>query len=165
MIPVLAVLFGWVGSRSHIFLSRVHPDVYLAELMIHHPELRQDEDNLDIQAFLKSGETFDELVERAGVIRQKYKTGGWALGAFLGAVLGIMLMNQVVFRRRDTYEPHRGNCLSCGRCIDYCPVEKVENRTSVFDGRQSAVDGHESTADGQHSKEGGWKLKVKRLKI
>ena len=38
-------------------------------------------------------------------------------------VLGIMLMNQVVFRRREIYEPNRGNCLSCGRCMDYCPVE------------------------------------------
>ncbi len=125
LIPVLAVLFGWIGSRSHIFLSRVHPDVYLAELMISQPELRADEENLDIQAFLKSGETFDELVQRAGTIREQYRTGGWALGGFLGLVLGVMLMNQVVFRKREDYEPHRGNCLSCGRCMDFCPVERV----------------------------------------
>ncbi len=158
LIPLLALLFGWIGSRSHIFLSRVHPDVYLAELMIHHPELRQDEDNLDIQAFLKSGETFDELVQRAGVIREKYKTGGWALGAFLGLVLGIMLMNQVVFRKKEIYEPHRGNCLSCGRCMDYCPVERVD--------RPEPVEGSpDSLLRRQGTKSGGWKLKVKRLKI
>jgi ferredoxin len=123
LIPVLAVAGGWIGSRSHIYLSRVHSDVYLAELMISHPELREDEENLDIQAFLESGDTFDELVQRASLIREKYKTGGWVLGAFLGLVLGVMLMNQVVFRKKETYEPHRGNCLSCGRCMDYCPVE------------------------------------------
>jgi ferredoxin len=128
LIPVLAVLGGWIGSKSHVYLSRVHPDVYLAELMISQPELRQDEENLDIQAFLKSGETFEELVNRAAFIRQKYKTGGWALGGFTGLVLGIILMNQVVFRKREDYEPHRGNCLSCGRCMDYCPVEKLEVR-------------------------------------
>jgi polyferredoxin len=126
LIPVLAVLGGWIGSKSHVYLSRVHPDVYLAELMISQPELRQDEENLDIQAFLKSGETFEDLVNRAAFIRQKYKTGGWALGGFIGLVLGIILMNQVVFRKREDYEPHRGNCLSCGRCMDYCPVEKLE---------------------------------------
>ncbi|MGW8314563.1 MAG: 4Fe-4S binding protein [Bacteroidales bacterium] len=151
LIPVLAVVFGWIGSRSHVFLSRVHPDVYLAELMIHHPELRQDEDNLDIQAFLKSGETFDELVERAGLIREKFITGGWVLGAFLGLVLGIMLMNQVVFRKKEIYEPNRGNCLSCGRCMDYCPVEEVSSRKSLI--------------DSQKEKGGGWKIKVKSLKI
>jgi len=124
LIPVLILVGGWIGSKSHIFLSRVHPDVYLAELMITNPELKEDEENLDIQAFLESGETFEQLVEQASVIRDKYKKGGWALGGFIGLVLGITLMNQVVFRRREDYEPHKGDCFSCGRCMDYCPVEK-----------------------------------------
>ena len=124
LIPVLTVLGGWIGSKSHIFLSRVHPDVYLAELMISQPELRADEENLDIQAFLKSGDTFEQLVEQASVIREKFRIGGWALGGFIGLALGITLMNQVVFRRREDYEPHKGDCFSCGRCMDYCPVEK-----------------------------------------
>jgi len=125
LIPVLTVLGGWIGSKSHIFLSRVHPDVYLAELMISQPELRADEENLDIQAFLESGDTFEQLVEEASVIREKFRIGGWALGGFIGLALGITLMNQVVFRRREDYEPHKGDCFSCGRCMNYCPVEKV----------------------------------------
>ncbi len=125
LIPVLTLAGGWIGYKSHIFMSRVHNDVYLAELMIKSPELRQDEENLDIQAFLKSGETFDQLVERATVIRNKFKKGGWAFGGFIGLALGITLMNQVVFRRREDYEPHKGDCFSCGRCMDFCPVEKV----------------------------------------
>ncbi len=127
LIPLLALAGGWIGSKSHVFLSRVHPDVYLAELMISNPELREDEENLDIQAFLESGETFEQLVEEASVIRNKFKKGGWALGGFIGLALGITLMNQVVFRRREDYEPHRGDCFSCGRCMDYCPVEKVHS--------------------------------------
>ena len=128
LIPVLTLLGGWIGYKSHIFLSRVHPDVYLAELMITNPELKQDQENLDIQAFLESGDTFEQLVEEASLIRNKYKTGGWVLGGFIGLVLGITLMNQVVFRRREDYEPHKGDCFSCGRCMDYCPVDKVPQR-------------------------------------
>ena len=123
LIPALTFAGGWIGNKSHIYLSRVHNDVYLAELMIHHPELREDEENLDIQAFLESGETFDELVEKAAVIRERFRTGSMLMGGFVGLALGITLMNQVVFRRRDDYEPHRGDCFSCGRCMDYCPVE------------------------------------------
>jgi ferredoxin len=123
LIPVLTLAGGWIGAKSHIFLSRVHNDVYLAELMIHHPELREDEENLDIQAFLESGDTFDQLVDKAAVIREKFRTGSMLMGGFIGLALGIGLMNQVVFRRRDDYEPHRGDCFSCGRCMDYCPVE------------------------------------------
>jgi ferredoxin len=124
LIPLLTLAGSWVGYKSHIYLSRVHPDVYLAELMISHPELKEDQENLDIQAFLESGETFEQLVDQASLIRRKFRTGGWMLGGFLGLVLGITLMNQVVFRRREDYEPHRENCFSCGRCMDYCPVDR-----------------------------------------
>ena len=131
LIPVLTVLGGWIGAKSHVFLSRVHPDVYLAELMISNPELREDEENLDIQAFLESGDTFEQLVEEAALIREKFRKGSMAMGGFIGLVLGITLMNQVVFRRREDYEPHKGDCFSCGRCMDYCPVghhiSKVES--------------------------------------
>ena len=52
-------------------------------------------------------------------------------GEFVLAVaLGITLMNQVVFRRKEDYEPHKGDCFSCGRCMDYCPVEKSGVRTT-----------------------------------
>lgn len=123
LIPMLSLAGGFIGSKSHIFMSRVHPDVYLAELMISNPELREDEENLDIQAFLESGETFEQLVDEAAIIREKFRKGGIVMGGFVGLALGITLMNQVVFRRREDYEPHKGDCFSCGRCMDYCPVE------------------------------------------
>ncbi len=124
LIPVLTVAGGWIGSRSHVFLSRVNPDVYLAESMIRNPEVREEQENIDVQEFLKSGETFEELVERASLIRTRFRKGGWFLGGFIGLALGVTLMNQVVFRKREDYEPHKGDCLSCGRCMDFCPVDK-----------------------------------------
>jgi NosR/NirI family nitrous oxide reductase transcriptional regulator len=60
------------------------------------------------------------------VIRTKFRKGGMIMGGFIGLALGITLMNQVVFRRREDYEPHKGDCFSCGRCMDYCPVDKPE---------------------------------------
>ena len=131
LIPVLTLLGAWIGSRSHVYLSRMHPDVYLAELMISHPELKGDEENLDIQAFLESGETFDQLVEKAAGIRARFKTGSWLLGGFIGLVLGITLMNQVVFRRKEDYEPRKTDCFSCGRCMDFCPVDRSQVVKSV----------------------------------
>jgi ferredoxin len=124
LIPVLTLAGAFIGHRSHVFLSRVHEDVYLAELMIRRPELRNDTENLDIQAFLQSGETFEQLVEEAEMVRTQFKKGGTLLGGFLGLVLGITLMNQVVFRRKENYEPDRVDCVSCGRCMDFCPVDR-----------------------------------------
>lgn len=123
LIPVWIAAGGFIGSNAHIFLSKANPDVYLAELMISNPELRNDPDNIDIQAFLESGKSFDQLIEEASVIRAKFKTGGWYFGGFIGLVIGIMLMNQFVLRKREDYVPNRADCFSCGRCMDYCPVE------------------------------------------
>ncbi len=125
LVPVWILVGGFAMSKAHVFLSKANPDVYLAELLISHPELKADEDNLDIQAFLESGKSMDQLVEEAAVIRGKFKTGSWFLGGYLGLVIGIMIMNQFILRKRKDYEPNRANCFSCGRCMDYCPVGKI----------------------------------------
>lgn len=124
LIPVWIFIGGFTMSLAHSFLSKAHPDVYLAELLIKHPELKNDKDNIDIQTFLSSGKTMPDLVKEATVIRSKYYTGSWILGGFLGLVIGIMLMNQFVLRRKEDYTANKVGCFSCGRCMDYCPVGK-----------------------------------------
>jgi NosR/NirI family transcriptional regulator, nitrous oxide reductase regulator len=124
LIPLWIGLGVFMGAQSHVFLSKGHKDVYLAELMISRPEVKNDPDNLDVQTFLKSGKTIDTLVTEAEVIRGKFYTGSMIAGGFLGLVVGMTLLNTVVFRKRQDYVPHKGNCFSCGRCMDYCPVEK-----------------------------------------
>ncbi len=124
LIPIWVLAGGFIGSKSHIYLSKANNDVYLAELLIAHPELKSDLKNLDIQAFLQSGKSMDELVENAEIIRHKFLIGGWISGGFLGLVLGTMLMNQLIFRRRSDYVTNRSSCFSCGRCMDYCPIGK-----------------------------------------
>lgn len=122
LIPLWIAIGVYAGAKSHLFLSKAHKDVYLAELMISNPEVKNDPDNLDVQTFLQSGNTMDMLVSEAEIIRKKFYTGSMIMGGFLGLVIGMTLLNTVVFRRRQDYVPHKGNCFSCGRCIDYCPV-------------------------------------------
>ena len=124
LVPLWMALGVFAGAKSHVFLSKAHKDVYLAELIISNPEVSNDPDNLDVQTFLKSGKTMDALVTEAEVIRGKFYTGSMIMGGFLGLVIGITLLNTVVFRKRQDYVPHKGNCFSCGRCMDYCPVDK-----------------------------------------
>lgn len=124
IIPLWIALGAFVGAKSHTFLSNANQHVYLAELLIKHPELKNDPDNIDVQTFLASGKSMDELVSEATLIRKKFYTGSMIAGGFLGLVIGMTLLNTVVFRKRQDYEPHKGNCYSCARCVDYCPVEK-----------------------------------------
>jgi ferredoxin len=124
IIPLWIAVGVFVGERSHTFLSKANPDVFLAELMISNPEIKNDMENLDVQTFLTSGKTLETLVKEAEVIRGKFYIGSMIAGGFLGLVIGMTLLNTVVFRKRQDYEPNKGNCLSCTRCVDYCPVEK-----------------------------------------
>lgn len=124
LIPVWIAIGGFAVSSAHVFLSRAHPDVFLANLLVSKPEMMNDTENLDIQTFLSSEKTLEILVEEAEVIQDQFYTGGWILGGFIGFVIGITLLNQVVFRRKTDYEPNKGNCYSCGRCMKYCPVIK-----------------------------------------
>jgi ferredoxin len=124
LIPIWVAAGVFIGERSHTFLSKANPDVFLAELLISNPEIKNDPDNIDVQTFLASGKTMEILVAEADVIRGKFYTGSMIAGGFLGLVIGMTLLNTVVFRKRQDYLPHKGNCLSCGRCMDYCPVEK-----------------------------------------
>ena len=124
LIPVWVAVGGFAVSSAHVFLSRAHPDVFLANLLVSNPEVVNDPDNIDVQTFLASGKPLETLVQEAEVVQDQFYTGGWILGGFIGFVIGITLMNQVVFRRKTDYEPHKGNCYSCGRCMKYCPVSK-----------------------------------------
>ncbi len=124
IIPLWMALGVFVGAKSHTFLSKANPDVYLAELLISNPEIKNDTENIDVQTFLSSGKTLETLVKEAEVIRGKFYIGSMIAGGFMGLVIGMTLLNTVVFRKRQDYEPHRGNCFSCARCMNYCPVEK-----------------------------------------
>ncbi len=124
LIPLWVAAGGFVVSSAHVFLSRAHPDVFLANLLVSKPEMMNDTENIDIQTFLSSEKPLETLVEEAEVIQDHFYTGGWVLGGFIGFVIGMTLLNQVIFRRKTDYEPHKGNCFSCGRCMKYCPVIK-----------------------------------------
>jgi NosR/NirI family transcriptional regulator, nitrous oxide reductase regulator len=122
LIPVFVLAGGWVVSSSHKILAKAHPDVALASTLTSDPSRMNDKDNLDITTFMASERTLEMLVADAAVIQDKFRIGGWWLGAFLGLVFSFVLLNQVIFRRREFYEIDRGECLSCGRCMKYCPV-------------------------------------------
>ena len=124
LIPVWMFILGYGISEAHFYLAKAHPDVYLADMLVSNPELMESTNNLDIQTFMESGKTLDQLVADSIIIQHQFYIGSWILGAFIGLIIGVMLMKQFVFRKRDIYEPNKGDCYSCARCIDYCPVQK-----------------------------------------
>lgn len=124
ILPLWIGIGGFAGSMMHVPLSRFNQTVYMAEQIVEHPEVKNDPNNIDVRTFMSSGKTTRQLVIEADAIRHQFYIGGWLLGGFMGLVIGTSLINLSTFRKREDWEPNRTNCLSCARCMDYCPVKK-----------------------------------------
>ncbi len=124
IIPLLILVGGYTGSLFHESLARVNHKVQLAEVLLHFDESEHEVIPVEIEAFRSLGQSVADLyLEAAEIVRQFY-LGGWLLGGIIGLIFGITLARLTIYRYRTDYEPNKGRCLSCARCMDYCPVEE-----------------------------------------
>ena len=127
LLPVLMFIGGWTFASFHETLAKVNPKVELAGLILENPEVLTKDMSEDIDAFRDSGKTKEQLFTEAATIVSDFYKGSWLLGGFLGLVFGLTLMKLTIVRYRTDYTPNKGGCFSCARCVDYCPVEKVDH--------------------------------------
>ncbi len=121
--PALVILCGFIGSVFHENLSMVNPKVRLAYILSTADAKTSDNYSIEISAFKGSGKTLDQLYIEAKSITRQFYFGGWILGGFLGLILGLTLAKQSFPQNSREYRPNKGTCLSCTRCVDFCPVK------------------------------------------
>jgi polyferredoxin len=122
IVPLLVLAGAWSGSLISDDLALVNPKVKLSNEVLKaeaNPELPL---TLNVESFLSSGRPKEELFMEASDIIAVFKKGALWLGGFVGLFIGMTLASLASFRYRREYEPNRGNCLSCARCIEFCPV-------------------------------------------
>jgi len=123
--PAVIGLFAWFGSWWAVPLSHMHPTVQLAE-QVRLEQLGKITETTDASdAFRNTGRPVTELYAEAIGVRDRFVTLGIWLGGWAGLVLSVKLIHLSMRRRRVDYHPDRSGCVSCGRCIPYCPVELV----------------------------------------
>ena len=123
IIPGLVIIGAWSGRQLHEKLALVNQKVSLAKELMEFEKNPGDELSLNIESFKTSGTPVEELYTDSTIILTQFKIGSTLLGAFIGLVIGLTLASLAKFKYRDIYEPNKGTCLSCARCIDFCPVE------------------------------------------
>lgn len=128
MIPLLMLVGGYAGSLMHESLARVNHKVQLAESLLQFDANSGEEIPVEIESFKSLGQPPEELYAEAAAIVKQFYMGGWILGAIIGLVFGLTLARLTIYRYRTDYEPNKGRCLSCTRCMEYCPVEDVRNK-------------------------------------
>jgi len=63
------------------------------------------------------GDKFSEINEDV----QLFRIYSGIVGAFIGLVIALILINLSVKRARKLYEINNADCVCCGRCFKYCP--------------------------------------------
>jgi NosR/NirI family transcriptional regulator, nitrous oxide reductase regulator len=129
IIPLIVIAGVWIGYVIHERLAMVNPKVQLAIDIMEiekNPEITSDPSytaSFEIEAFKSSGLSNEELFDEASQIISEFRIGSIFFGGFAGLIFGITLAGLSIFRFKKDYEPNKGNCLSCARCMDYCPVD------------------------------------------
>jgi len=123
--PVFILLGAIGGYMMYEPLSRMHPTVSLSErIAMEDRGIITERGYLEADTFRVEGKTPAQLHAESLAIKDKFKTGGAFLGAFLALIISIKLIELSIIKKRTIFEPHKETCFSCGRCYPYCPVEE-----------------------------------------
>lgn len=122
LFPVFVFTGAMVGYSFHENLAFVNQKVKLAQHLFLDTSKMTANIKIEADAFKTSGKSSEALYAEAASVLNNFKTGSIILGGFFGLMLGFTLLGLTRFYHRTDYEPNKGTCLSCGRCIDFCPV-------------------------------------------
>ncbi len=124
LLPVLIAAGGAIGWGAGHSMARLDTTVRLADRV----ELEQTGEVKDLtvasEAFYTTGQPPEELQATADKKERSIERGAILLGAFVGLVIGLKLIALSVRRKREDYEADRTTCVACGRCFEFCPIEK-----------------------------------------
>ncbi len=131
MLPLIMILgAGLMHSMSDTF-SHVNKDVRLYEMVLENEISPKEVQSLELQAFYGKGGSIEELTPFVEKIKQEFKLYSTIMGAFLGLVIGLTLIELSLKRTRKQYKIDDAKCVNCGRCFDYCPQNKLVQNLKV----------------------------------
>lgn len=124
MLPLLTCAGALLLGTNSDNLSMANKDVYLYELLQQQEADPEMEMPLEVVAFHEMGSSVEELSAKVEDIKSQFSLYAYLVGALIGFVIGMKLINLSVKRTRKTYEIDHSACVACGKCFDYCPQNK-----------------------------------------
>jgi ferredoxin len=128
------VLGGWLGPT----MARMHYTVRVADRVRMEETGRVAGTDDMSEAFYATKQPRETLYADARDVEHTFVIGGWLLGAWVGLVIALKLIQLSVRRTRNDWEPDRGTCVSCGRCFEFCPVERDRLKKKPLSGKAPA---------------------------
>ena len=132
VIPLAAILFGWLGGKVGLACLPLHPDGRLAALVMQDsrgelPSPVPDE----ILAFRQHGADRQAAFGKAAALESRFFILGRWIGAAFGLVMALKLARILFPESSNDYETDAGRCVSCARCYTACPYELVRRGVPV----------------------------------
>ena len=142
LLPLSALLFGWLGGRVGISSMPLHPAGKLAALV-----LSQERGEItgtlpdDLTAFRQHGADRPAVYRKAEALESRF----FVLGRWLGAAFGLVLALKIarIFFPADAhdYATDDRRCVSCARCFSTCPYELLRLGVPVQVPKEGVGDG------------------------
>ncbi len=125
LVPVWIIGGAGLGSRLGEPLARWNPEVRLAQQLTAEQLGMAAETTDASDAFRSAGRSPREAYLAADMLQQRSATMAAWLGAWIGLVVAIKLVQLSMRRQRIDHQANRSGCVACGRCYRYCPVEQA----------------------------------------
>lgn len=124
LLPILIITGTLIGVKLGTPLSKVNRNISLSERiwMEETGIIKGTTEASD--TFRRTGKPKEELYETALKINKRFIIGGGIFGGFIGLAVGSKLIQLSIRHRRTVYEVNRAECISCGRCFAYCPIDR-----------------------------------------
>lgn len=130
--PVLSAGGAWGGRALAPAMARMHPTTRLAQQVYLEDAGKITWTTNASIAFRDSGVSTQDLYAQADIVAGRFSLGCTIIGGVLGLLLACKLISLTIRRTSADYTIDRGRCLSCGRCMRYCPME--QNRLKKLHG-------------------------------
>ena len=127
-LPLMIVAGTITMSMLSDKFSKMNKDVRLYDMVLENEANPQAVQTLELQAFYgQEKKTVEQLSEEVAIIKQDFRKFSRLIGAFLGLIIGLTLINLSTKRTRKLYDVDDANCICCGRCFSYCPQNLQQN--------------------------------------
>ena len=132
LLPLAALLCGWVGGQIGLASLPLHAEGQLATLVLmeERGELTGPPPD-ELTAFRQHGADQPAVIARAAALESRCLWLGRWIGALFGVGLALKLARVFFPPASDDYETDGTRCVSCARCFSTCPYELIRRGIPV----------------------------------
>jgi NAD-dependent dihydropyrimidine dehydrogenase PreA subunit len=124
-LPLVVLAGAWAAGRIAPRIAGAQLDVRIARELAAAPSHAAGSASSEAAAFREAGVAPAALFAAVSGIERRFVLWSRVAGGAVALLIMLKLLRLSMYRRVAGHEPDRGECFSCGRCFEYCPVHRL----------------------------------------